>query len=363
MTFFYVCDNIIIMKEIVKELNKNGYDAFIVGGYVRDYLLGINSTDIDICTNAPIDKVSKIFNGRGKLFKEYFSYHIEEDGYTYNITTFRKEGKYKKNKPIEITKAKDLGTDLLRRDFTINTFAIDNAGRLIDILGAKKDLDSRIIKVVGDTDKKLTEDKTRIIRAIRFACTLDFDLSPEILDFISKKSYYLNEVPKDYKRKELDKIFDSINVDKFFYFIKRFDIAKYFNIKYDKLYKAYNKYGIWAQLETDLPFTKKEKELLSDIRKIVESKDIHLSDLMMYDNEVVYNAAAILKLENKLKTMEEMIKLHSIIDLDITPDLLMKYCKLKDIKRAYKLIERNVMEGLLENNIDEIEMFLRDMKL
>ena len=89
------------MKEILDILNNNGYEAFIVGGYVRDYLLGNESKDIDICTNAPIEEIIKLFNGRGRAFKEYYSFHIEENGYSYDITTYRKELKYKKNKQIK----------------------------------------------------------------------------------------------------------------------------------------------------------------------------------------------------------------------------------------------------------------------
>ena len=351
------------MKEIVNELIKNGYEAYVVGGYVRDFLLGINSTDIDICTNASVEEVSKIFKDKGKVFKDFMSFHMEENGYTYNITTYRKEGKYKKNKPIEIKKAKDLKTDLQRRDFTINTFAIDKNGKLIDLLGAKKDLDSKIIKVVGDTNKKLTEDKTRILRAIRFSCSLDFELDNDIVEFISKHSSYLNEVSKEYKRKELDRIFESQNIDKFIFIVKRFEITKYFDIKFDYIVKAYNKYGIWAQIETDLPFTKKEKGIIDDIKSIVERRDIHFSDFMQYNNDVIYNAALILNLGDKVKAMEEMINLNSIIDLDVTPDLFLRYCDIKDIKRAYRLVERSIMEGILENNSREIELFLRNTRL
>ena len=350
------------MKEIVKLLNDNGYEAYIVGGYVRDYLLGLTSYDIDICTNAPIDEIIKIFKGRGKAFKEYYSYHIDEDGYSYDITSYRKEHRYRRNKPIDISPAKTLEEDLLRRDFTINTFAIDNKGYLIDTLGAKKDLNAKIIKMVGDTEKKLTEDKTRIIRAIRFACTLDFDLDPEILHFIAnKKSYLLNEVPLEYKRKELDKIFDTNNIDKFFYFVSRYEMSKYFNISFDKVVPTYNKYGVWAQIETDLPFSNKEKELINNIREIVSNKDIHLSDINKYTKEELYNASSILHLEDKLRALEEIIKLHSIIDIDADPDMFLKYIRVEDLKKTYKLVEKSIMEGYLQNKKEYIEDFIRNL--
>ena len=177
------------MNEIVKRIVESGYEAYIVGGYVRDYLLGMPSKDIDICTNAPIEKIVKLFNGKGKAFNEYYSFHIEENGYSYEITTYREELKYKKNKPVELKIAKDLKTDLLRRDFTINTFAIDKNGKLVDLLNAKVDLKAKLIRVVGDTYTKFNEDKTRILRAIRFASCLDFELDDKIIEFFSNKMH------------------------------------------------------------------------------------------------------------------------------------------------------------------------------
>lgn len=351
------------MKEIIERLNKNGYDAFVVGGYVRDYLLGIQSKDIDICTNAPIDEIINIFKKEGKAFKEFYAYHIEKDGYSYDITTFRRELKYKKNKPIELEIAHSLGEDLLRRDFTINTFAIDNAGRLVDLLGAKKDLNSRLIKTVGKAKDKFTEDKTRILRAIRFACTLDFDLDPEIMEFISDNNLYmLNEVSKDFKRKELDKIFESSGVEKFFYIANRYNFSKYLNIKFDsKVIPSYNKYGIWAQIETTLPFSNKEKKIIEDIKNILITRDITYEDFNNYDKETIYNAASILKLENKIKIFEDLSKIHSIIDIDFDMNSFIDIVRPSEAIKVYKLIERSIMEGLLINRASDIERFIRKL--
>ena len=351
------------MKEIIEKLNKNGYDAFVVGGYVRDYLLGISSNDIDICTNAPIEEIMKIFKGEGKAFKEFYAYHIEKDGFSYDITTFRRELKYKKNKPVELEIAHSLGEDLLRRDFTINTFAIDNKGRLVDLLGAKKDLNSRLIKTVGSAKKKFNEDKTRILRAIRFACTLDFDLDPEIMEFICDKNVHLlNEVTKDFKRKELDKIFESNGIDKFFYIANRYNMSKYLNISYEgRIINTYDKYGIWAQIETDLPFSNKERKIINSIKEIVDKKNISLEDFNNYDIEAIYNASSILGLENKVKVFEDFSKLHSIIDIDLDLNSFIEMVVPDEAIKIYKIVERSIMEGLLINRASEIKEFIRKL--
>lgn len=352
------------MKEIMEKIIENGYEAYIVGGYVRDYLLGIESTDIDICTNAPINEIIKMFKGEGTAFPQYYAFHVERDGVCYDITSYRKELSYRRNKPVEIAPAPDLATDLLRRDFTINTFAIDSNGMLIDIYGAKKDLDSRIIRVMGDTEKKFKEDKTRIIRAIRFACTLDFDLDPKIIEFLSTKNVYLlNEISPEFKKKELDKIFDSQNSFKFLYLIKRYNMWKYFNMsEVANIIPTYNRYGVWAQVEVDLPFTREEKKIIESIKKIVDVGDIAISDFALYEEDVIYNAASILGIESKVRCILDILSMHNgLVDLDISVDTMLDYVDVDDFKRVYKSVERNIMEGKLKNSEEDIIDYLKCM--
>ncbi len=254
------------MKEILNKLINNGFEAFVVGGYVRDYLLSLDSYDIDICTNAKIEDIINIFNGIGKANKEYYSYHINKDNITYAITSYRKELEYYKNKPIELEYAKDLKEDLLRRDFTINTIAMDIDGNIIDLLDAKKDLNNRIIRVVGDTYNKFNEDKTRIIRAIRFASILDFDLDKEIEEFLINNASLLNEVPKEYIKKELDKIFENQNYIKFFELVDKYNLKSYLYINYSNIKPNCDKMEVWAQIDTELPLSNKEKNICNTIK-------------------------------------------------------------------------------------------------
>ena len=319
------------MKEIIEKLIKEGFEAYIVGGYVRDYLLGINSTDVDICTNATIDDMIRIFDGKGNYFKDYFAYHIKDGEYTYTITSFRKELSYKDNKPNKIESVRSLEEDIQRRDFTINTFAINKKNLLVDFLGAKKDLDSKLIRVVGDTNKKLTEDKTRILRAIRLSCTLDFDLDPEILDFLEKHSKYLKDISDDIKVRELSKIFNSTNYSKFFYYCKKYN----------------------------LPLSKKYKKIINNINKLIDKGDISLDDLSLYNDDVLYNVAYILGKSDKLKILKDMQNAHSLVDIDISIDLMLRYVNIRDYLKMYKQIEKEIIEGNIINNSDSIEEYLR----
>lgn len=349
------------MKEIMDKIINEGFECYAVGGYVRDYLLGYKSKDIDLCTNAKIEDIMKIFDSKGKAYKEYYSYHIQEGDYTYDITSFREELKYKKNKPVKLKYAKDLKTDLLRRDFTINTFALDKNGKLIDIFNAKKDLDNKIIKVVGNTKEKFLEDKTRIIRAIRFSCTLDFELDDEIKTFLLNEGKVINQIPKEYIRKELDKIFESNHYDKFFKLVKDYDIGNYLNIKFNKIHKSYDKYGIWAQIETTLPFSNSEKTIIAYISNIIKKGTINTGNLIIYNDIITKNAAYILSLDKELKQIEEINKLHSVIDIEITPNEILQMVEIKSVKKVYKDIERKIMNGTLKNDNKVIKKYINDL--
>ena len=350
------------MKDVIDKINENGFECFIVGGYVRDYLLGMSSYDIDICTNARIEELIKIFGDEGTYNKEYYSYHLERGKYHYDITTYRRELKYKKNKPIKLEVADTLKEDLLRRAFTINTFALDKDDNFIDLLDSKRDLNYGLIRVVGNTEKKFLEDKTRIIRAIRFSCTLDFELDDEIKLFLKNKAHYLNEVPLEYIKKELTKIFESNNYNKFFSLVKEYNLSKYLKIKFDRIIKPYDSYGIWAQIETDLPFTKDEKDIISSIKSLINYYNVVIDDIMLYRSEVINNVIRILNMDREYNSYKELKKLHSIIDIDIDLITIRKYVGINKSKEVFKEIESLILNNKLNNNRIDIINYLKGRK-
>ena len=314
--------------------------------------------DVINFTDTKIEDIEKIFQERGKSYPNYYSYHIKEQDYTYDITSYRKELKYKNNKPCKIVYAKTLKEDLKRRDFTINTLAIDKNGKLIDLMHAKKDLDRKIIRVVGDTETRLKEDKTRIIRAIRFACTLDFTLSNDIEEFLSKNGKYLNQIPKEYIKKELDKIFNNGNYIKFFEIVKKYKLNRYLNIEFKDIKNVYNYYGIWAQLNTKLPLTRKEMYNIKYINKLVSNGTITIADVRIYNEDIVKNASSILNIDSKVKKILEITKLHSIIDINFDVYEISTIVGISKTKTMFKKIEKAIMSGSLINDHDEIERFI-----
>ena len=131
--------------EILKILNNNHYEAYVVGGYVRDTLLNRKTNDIDICTSATPKEILQIFDNVSISDMQYGSVVVAYKGYNFDITTFRKEIKYESNrKPVKIKYIKDLKKDLLRRDFTINTLCMNSNGDIIDILNIKNDMKNEL---------------------------------------------------------------------------------------------------------------------------------------------------------------------------------------------------------------------------
>ena len=173
--------------EILKIFNENNYEAYVVGGYVRDYVLNRKTNDIDICTSATPKEILEIFDNVMISDMKYGSVVISYKGYNFDVTTFRKEIKYEGNrKPVKIKYIKDLKKDLLRRDFTVNTLCMNSRGEVIDILNIKNDLDNKILRTVGNPRYRIKEDSLRILRCVRFATILDFKIEDKTKYYLSK---------------------------------------------------------------------------------------------------------------------------------------------------------------------------------
>ena len=180
-----------IALKLLKDITSHSYQAYIVGGFVRDYLLGIESNDIDIITNATPKQIKEIFADSCLPNEDSGSVTGSMKGIRFEITTFRREIGYVNNrKPIEIQYIDDLQEDLRRRDFVINTLCMNEEGEVLDYLGGREDLEKRIVRTIGSAYDKFSEDSLRILRAIRFATILDFNLSDEVREAIQKTKKY-----------------------------------------------------------------------------------------------------------------------------------------------------------------------------
>lgn len=206
---------------ILKKIEKLGYNGYIIGGYPRDIYLGITNSDIDICSNIKENILKENFNVIKST--KFGSFIILENNYNYEITLFRNEI-YKDSRYPIINYVDTLEEDLKRRDFTINTLCIDYNGNYVDLIGARKDIDNKIIKVVGDINQKIKEDPLRIIRALRFSSDLNFNIEINLKNYIINNKELLNTLTKSRINKEIKKVKNKTN---FYNLIKMLDLENY----------------------------------------------------------------------------------------------------------------------------------------
>ena len=161
-------------------LEKKGFTAYVVGGCVRDHLLGLEPHDYDMCTNAKPEDICKIFGAYQLVHsgEKHGTVGVVMDGEVYEITTYRTEGEYTDNRhPDEVTFVDKIDEDLGRRDFTVNAMAYSPARGYEDPFGGRRDLQEKRLRAVGDPEKRFREDALRILRGVRFA--VRFRLTPE----------------------------------------------------------------------------------------------------------------------------------------------------------------------------------------
>lgn len=351
------------IEVVLKKLIDSGFDAYVVGGYVRDFLLGKESYDVDITTNAkPVDimnifKINTSIDSFGKIsFKDSY--------YHYDIMPYREELKYDNRRPIDFKFTNDFDKDSIRRDFTINALYMDINGNIIDPFDGKKDLKDKTIRVIGDVNTKLCDDPLRILRAIRFASILNFDLDESLKRFIKENKYLLKTLSFDRRKLELDKIFKNENKTNGINLIKELDLESSLELKFNDFIKyTISSEGIWAQIETNrYNFTRQEKAIIDAISRIVNYGII--------DNVVLYQfglypcviAGEILGInEAHVSNLYSFLPIYTKNDINYSGDDIIDLLKIEPgikVKKIISDIELNILDGDLENSKEKIEDYI-----
>lgn len=210
--------NIFVPKEvnfIINTFYKNNYEAYMVGGCVRDSILGITPKDYDLTTSAKPETTILLFNKTIPTGLKHGTITILINNNPYEVTTFRTDGSYLDNRrPSSVNFVTDIKDDLSRRDFTINALAYNEIAGLIDYFNGVNDINNKLIRCVGDADKRFKEDALRMLRAIRFSCQLSFDIEISTLNAIKKNYLLISNISKERIRDELCKILVSPNPSK-----------------------------------------------------------------------------------------------------------------------------------------------------
>ena len=348
--------------KVLNIIEDNSYEAYIVGGFVRDYVMGIKSNDVDITTNARPKDLIRIFPNANIDNEVYGSVTVYLNNIRFEITTYRDDGVYFDNRhPDTINYVNELKIDLKRRDFTINTICIDKNGDIVDLLNSRSDINARIIRTVIDPLESFKIDSLRILRAIRFATTLNFELDKEVKEAIIQSRYLLKDLSINRKKSELDKIFSSPNIEVGIKLIKELglvDVLYLDNI--NKIKPCSQVIGIWTVLNVDriYPFTRNELNLMKDIRESIKNNPLAFTTLYYYDLYPCTVAGEILSIPKKdiMDNYRDM-PIHKRSDIVIDSYDLINYLKIEDgpiISKLWKDLEIKLLNLEVNNSKEEI---------
>jgi poly(A) polymerase len=199
-------------EAIVSRLVEAGYPAYFVGGTVRDMLMGRAPSDIDVATGAPPEVVSSLFERTAAVGKQFGVLLVIIEEETFEVATFRKEGPYEDGRrPAWVSRA-DARADVTRRDFTLNGLFYDPIrDEVLDWVGGRKDIEKKLVRSIGDPRLRFSEDKLRLLRAVRFASTLDFEVEDDTGRVLIEMATEIRAVSSERIRDELIKMFTGPN--------------------------------------------------------------------------------------------------------------------------------------------------------
>lgn len=348
--------------DYLKKIENAGYEAYIVGGYVRDYLLGCSTTDVDITTNAKPKEICQIFDINSG--EELGCVNIKSSDLNVDITTYRKESNYLNHRPKKIAYVEDLITDLKRRDFTVNAICMTSSGEIYDPLGGLVDIEKKLIRVVGTVQKKFSEDPVRMLRALRLSIIYGLSLGEDELVFILNNRDLFDEISYRRKKDELGKILISKNCIDGLKLLKSLNLLEKLEIDFDEEEITYveDYIGMWAQIRfsKNYPFSNIELARLNSIRKILENKKIDAETLLrfgIYDTKV---AAGILGInKDEVQSIWDTMPIHSWRELKLTGEDIQSILNIGPSKKI-KYIKIDLIREILSGNLCNEENTLKE---
>jgi len=314
---------------ILTTLQKGGFEAYAVGGCVRDLMLGQEPKDWDVTTNATPEKIQALFPEH--VYENTFGTVAVKTGSKdsslslIEVTPYRVEGKYSdKRHPDDVSFADKLEDDVSRRDFTINAMAMDIDGNILDSYNGQDDIKNKIIRTVGDAEKRFDEDALRLLRAVRFATVLGFEIEKETMMAIKKNAEWLRTISKERIRDEFVKIIESDNAYEGVLLLEETGLMKYIipelteGVGVDQ--NLHHIYNVWEHDTRALKYTADKKyslavrlaSLFHDIGKPRSKRGETHENSTFYGHEVI-GAKMVAGIMNRLKfpkdISEKIVKL------------------------------------------------------
>lgn len=340
---------------IINRLEENGFCAYAVGGCVRDILLSKKPVDWDICTNALPENIIPVFSDYKIVTNgiKHGTVTIIIDKIPYEVTTFRIDGNYLDNRhPDSVLFVDNLKEDLKRRDFTVNAMAYNNKTGIFDCFGGKEDLKDKIIRCVGEPDKRFGEDTLRIMRAIRFSAQLGFTVDKKTNISIFKNKDLLKNIAVERIQSEFAKICLSDDFNVYYKYREVFSVFTG-NIAVDEDFCK-----IISKLPPSLPIRIAAfilNGLKTDLNDNTSEEAAAFLHNMKFDKKTASYVCALIKnynilVNDDLKTIRKML---SEIDYDILCDIII-------LKKAFS---KNENEHLLFDSILNIMAYIKNNNL
>lgn len=345
------------VQYILDTLQKQGHQAFVVGGCVRDSILGKTPMDWDIATDALPEKVKLLFAKTIDTGIKHGTVTIMLEGESFEVTTCRIDGEYLDfRKPARVCFTSSIVADLSRRDFTVNAMAYNPSEGIIDPFGGIEDIEGGIIRTVGDTDKRFSEDALRMLRAVRFSAQLGFSISESTLQSIERNSRLMKKISAERIRDELTKILLSDNPLCFSLLMKT-KLIKYTLPEFEPCFltvqnNPYHAYDVAAHTLHAVANIEKDRVLrwtmlFHDIgkpgTKTTDEKGIdHFYNHQLLSVDI--SRAAMLRLRFDKKSMDKILVLVKYHDMSIRTDY-----------RSVRKAMRRVGEDLFEEHLKVIE--------
>lgn len=333
-----------IVEQIVNKIIEAGFEAYLVGGYVRDLYVKKENKDVDVAVSAKIEDLEKIFEDTPYQI-EYNCLRFTKENYLFEISPFRKEGKYIRHRyPKEIKYAKTIKQDSHRRDFTINAIYMDASGKYISFHHGIEDLKKGIIRTIGNPNQRLEEDALRILRAIRLSVTHQFTIEPSLTKAIKQCSFLVDTLSYQRRKEELTKMLEadpSYTCKQ----IERFHMQSYFGMPLEMIVTDYLP-AIWMQMDYgSYPFSKEELKKIKKLEIMMQSS-LEEETLLYASLEEIKAICEIKGLPYKeIKQKWEKLPIHTKeeIQFDI-PFLIEKNYPIKKIKA-------DVLSKILKNQL------------
>ena len=352
-----------IIRNILTKIESSGYEAYLIGGYVRDLLVGKTTYDIDITTNATPRELLEIFPSSNTKNLGGIDFKIKE--YHFEITTYREEIKYKNRKPIEYNYVDNLLTDLNRRDFTINAICMNKKGEIIDLINGTEDLRNYKIRMIGSIETKIKEDPLRILRGIRIATNLNFTIESNLYKSFKENIKEILTLSSTRIKEEIDKILLSDYVRKGLKLLEELGVSKILKIEnYEDIVPIKSLEGMYAQIKIgyDLPFTKVEKDNIEKLKKILKEKEITKETIYQYGLYLCLIAADIKSINKKtINKMYKELPIHDKNEINIKAEELMQEFGIcgKMISTTFEELEHLIINNKLKNKRSEIIKYLK----